>query len=60
MGTMDPAKIKLKMYSTKVMGYREEERKTIIETHSSTRSTFGSKVETARSSTALTTGKRAG
>ena len=49
MGTMDPAKIKLKMYSTKVMGYREEERKTIIETHSSTRGTFGSKVETARS-----------
>jgi hypothetical protein len=37
MGTMDPEKIKLKMYSTKVMGYREEERQTTTETHSSTR-----------------------
>jgi hypothetical protein len=37
MGTMDPEKIKLKMYSTKVMGYREEERQTVTETHSSTR-----------------------
>ena len=37
MGTMDAEKIKLKMYSTKVMGYREEERQSTTETHSSTR-----------------------
>jgi hypothetical protein len=37
MGTMDPDQIKLKLYSTKVMSYKEEERQTITETHSSTR-----------------------
>ncbi len=37
MGTMDPEQVKLKLYSTKVMGYREEERQTITETHSGTR-----------------------
>jgi hypothetical protein len=37
MGTMDPEQIKLKMYSTKVMRYREEERQSTTETHSSTR-----------------------
>jgi hypothetical protein len=36
MGTMDPEQIKLKMYSTKVMGYREEERQSTTETRSST------------------------
>ena len=37
MGTMDAEQIKLKMYSTKVMGYREEERQSTTDTHSSTR-----------------------
>jgi hypothetical protein len=37
MGTMDPEQIKLKLYSTKVMGYREEERQSTTETRSSTR-----------------------
>jgi hypothetical protein len=36
MGVMDPEKIKLKMYATKVMNYREEERKTVTETRSRT------------------------
>jgi hypothetical protein len=36
MGTMDPEQVKLKMYSTKVMRYREEERQSYTETESST------------------------
>lgn len=36
MGTMDPEKIKLKMYATKVMSYREEERRSVTQTHSRT------------------------
>jgi hypothetical protein len=39
MGTMDPEQVKLKMYATKVMRYREEERQSTTKTHSSTRGT---------------------
>jgi hypothetical protein len=36
MGTMNPEQVKLKLYSTKVMGYREEERQSTTNTYSST------------------------
>jgi hypothetical protein len=36
MGTMNPDQIKLKLHSTKILGYREEQRESTTETHSST------------------------